>query len=82
MNKLVNTFVESKKLRLAKNKCHRIHIGKGHQKCPELAVHEHKMTDSDKEKYLGDYVHKSGKIQETITHRKKKGRGIVAEILS
>ena len=40
------------------------------------------MTDSDMEKYLGDYVHKNGKIQETITHRKKKGRGIVAEIMS
>ena len=82
VNKLVNTFVESKKLRLAKDKCHRIHIGKGHQQCPELSVHEHKMDDSDKEKYLGDYVHKSGKIQETINHRKNKGRGVVAEILS
>ena len=30
-------------------------------------LHEHKMTDSDKEKYLGDYVQKSGNIQETIT---------------
>ena len=82
VNELVNTFVESKKLRLAKDKCHRIHIGKGHQKCPQLSVHEHNMEDSEKEKYLGDCIHKSGKIQETINQRKNKGRGIVAEILS
>ena len=36
VNELVNTFVESKKLRLAKDKCHRIHIGKGHQKMPAI----------------------------------------------
>ena len=82
VNQLVNTFVERKKLRLAKDKCHRIHIGKGHEKCPELTVHEHKMADSDKEKYLGDYIHKSGKVQETVNHRKTKGRGVVSEILS
>ena len=39
MNELINTFVERKKLRLAKDKCHRIHLGKGHQQCPELVVH-------------------------------------------
>jgi hypothetical protein len=29
MNTLVNTFVESKKLRLSHDKCSRIHIGNG-----------------------------------------------------
>ena len=82
MNDLINTFVEKKKLRLAKDKCHRIHLGKGHQQCPELVVHEHKMDESDKEKYLGDYLHKNGKIQETINQRKIKARGIVTDILS
>ena len=82
MNDLINTFVEKKKLRLAKDKCHRIHLGKGHQQCPELVVHEHKMDESDKEKYLGDYIHKNGKIQETINQRKIKARGIVTDILS
>ena len=82
INEVINTFVERKKLRLAKDKCHRIHLGKGHQQCPELVVHEHKMDESDKEKYLGDYIHKNGKIQETINQRKIKARGIVTDILS
>ena len=36
INEVINTFVERKKLRLAKD---RIHLGKGHQQCPELVVH-------------------------------------------
>ena len=40
------------------------------------------MDESDKEKYLGDYLHKNGKIQETINQRKIKARGIVTDILS
>ena len=82
MNQVINTFIESKKLKLAEDKCARIHIGKGHEDCPELKVHEAKMKDSDKEKYLGDIIDKTGSIQATIDHRKKKGDGIIAEILS
>ena len=71
INEVINTFVERKKLRLAKDKCHRIHLGKGHQHCPEIVVHEHKMDESVKEKYLGDYIHKNVKM---------KARGIVTDI--
>ena len=38
MNKLVNTLVESKKLGLSKDKCHGLHLGKGHKNCPDLLV--------------------------------------------
>ena len=82
MNKLVNTFIEKKNLRLSKEKCSRIHIGKGHDKCPELMVHKEKMNNSDREKYLGDMIDKTGTLQATIDKRKTKGDGIVAEILS
>ena len=32
-NRIINTFIESKKLRLSKKKCFQIHIGKGHENC-------------------------------------------------
>ena len=40
------------------------------------------MSNSIKEKYLGDIVDKSGKIRATIEDRQKKGYAIVAEILA
>ena len=56
MNKCINTFIESKKLRLSETKCFRMHIGRGHEKCPELKVHDFEMKESEKEKYLGKYM--------------------------
>ena len=82
MNRLVNTFIEHKNLKLSKDKCYRIHIGKGDENCPELKVHGDTMKDADQEKYLGDIIHKNGSIQATIESRCKKGDGIIAEILS
>ena len=82
INMLINRFIEHKKLKLSEQKCSRIHIGEGHRNCPEIKVHEHIMKDADKEKYLGDWIDKTGKIQETINSRKSKGHGIVANILS
>ena len=85
VNGVINGFIESKKLTLSEKKCHRIHISKKQRitkECKELKVHDVKMTDSAKEKYLGDIVEKSGKIRATIEDRQKKGYGIVAEILA
>ena len=77
INMMINRFIEHKKLKLSEKKCSRIHIGDGHSNCPELKVHEHIMKDAEKEKYLGDWIDKSGKIKETINSRKSKGQGIV-----
>ena len=82
MNKLVNTFIETKKLRLSHKKCVRIHIGRGHENCPSLDIHENTMKNAESEKYLGDVLSKNGTLQQTIERRKAKGDGIVAEILS
>ena len=38
------------------------------------------MNDSESEKYLGDIVHKIGKIKATISERVAKGYGIISEI--
>ena len=82
MNKLVNTFMEHKNLKLSQEKSYRINIGKGHLNCPKLQVHENEMKEADAEKYLGDVIDKSGKIQTTINKRLKRGEGIISEILS
>ena len=82
MNKLVNTFIEHKNIRLSQEKSNRIHIGKGHQNCPKLKVYESSMKEAEHEKYLGDIIDKSGKIQATIDKRLKRGEGIICEILS
>ena len=84
-NGIINGFIESKKLTLSKDKCNKIHISKKPKKnkeCADLKVHDEKMSDSQKEKYLGDIVDTSGKIRATIEDRQKRGYGIVAEILS
>lgn len=76
------TFMESKKLGLSKDKCYRIHIGKGHDNCPDLAVHDSKMKEAEKEKYLGDIIDSTGNLEATIESSQKKGDGIMSEILS
>ena len=83
-NAVINAFIESKKLTLSHNKCHRIHVGKKstNHDCPDLKVHDLDMKNSDREKYLGDLVDKSGKVRATIEERQKKGYAIVAEILA
>ena len=40
------------------------------------------MPNSDREKYLGDILDKTGKIRATIEDRQKKGYGLVSEILA
>ena len=85
INSVINAFIESKKLKFSDEKCHRIHISKKNVKdlkCPVLKVHDKKMKDSMKEKYLGDILDNSGTIRKTIEERKNKGFAIVAEILA
>ena len=55
-NAVVNTFMEHKKLKLSKTKCHKIHCGKKSINCPELKVHNEKMHETNEEKYLGDFI--------------------------
>ena len=40
------------------------------------------MVNSDREKYLGDLVDKTGRIRATIEERKNKGCALVAEIMA
>ena len=82
MNNHINTFIEHKNLTLSSTKCYQIHIGKGHQGCPKLRVHEKQMKETGKEKYLGDMVDQESSIQATIDSRKSKALGIITGIMS
>ena len=80
MNATVNTFIETKKLKLKHSKCSAIHVGKKSNSCPDLKVHGQKMHREESVKYLGDIVHKSGKSKENTSERVVKANAIVAEI--
>ena len=80
MNATVNTFVETKKLKLKQSKCTAIHVGKSSKTCPELKVHGQKMHKEDEVKYLGDVIHKSGKAKSNVKERQVKANAIAAEI--
>ena len=82
INSVINSFIELKKLTLSSKKCSKIHVGKASSSCPELKVHDMKMKNSEKEKYLGDQLSSSSKIKETIDERVAKGYGVVYEILA
>ena len=82
MNITVNSFMSRKKLKLNKNKCAKIHIGKKCNDCPTLEVQGEPMKSSEKEKYLGDFINRDGKQHATIVDRLAKGYGIVANIIA
>ena len=82
LNGAINTFIELEKLNLSEKKCHNIHIGKKNKTCQELKVHENKMNDSTQQTYLGDKIHKSGRLRPTIDARVAKGFGAVTTILA
>ena len=80
MNSLVNSFMYSKKLKLNKLKCSKIHVGRKSHVCPQLLVQKNNMKQSEQEKYLGDIIHQNGKQHATIIDRISKGYGILANI--
>ena len=79
-NATIVSFMESNKLKLAAQKCVKIHIGKKCDNCPELKVHEEVMKESHAEKYLGDVIKEGGTQDENIKARKLKGYSYISEI--
>ena len=80
MNATVNTFIETKKLKLKQSKCSAIHVGRKSATCPDLKVHGEKMHKDDEVRYLGDIIHKSGKSKTNTKERVIKANAIAAEI--
>ena len=68
--------------KLKSDKSAPIHIGskaKGHE-CHRVDVHNENMENSEKEKYLGDFVTKSANANETQTACKIRSYAILSEI--
>ena len=80
-NVLVNTFIEHKKIKMGKDKCHQIHCGKKATNCPTLKVHNDNMHQSDEESYLGDQISTSANNVKTISKQRAKGYGIISDIM-
>ena len=81
-NSVVNTFLKLKKLTPSETKCARIHVGKNNKcdKCPNISVNKLDIKESEKEKYLGDYLTKHANPKSTIEDRKSKGYAILSEL--
>ena len=82
MNAYIEAKIEGKQLELGKTKCFQMHVGKNTSQCPKLSVHGREMQKTKKEKYLGDILSSSGRIDDNINERFKKGIGIINEIMS
>ena len=82
LHTLVNSFMDSKKLKLSFKKCATIHIGNKYsaESCPDKYINNKVMNKSEKEKYLGDYISKSGNSKETIKSRKIRGNAIFSNM--
>ena len=65
MNSALNSFVESKKLKLKQSKWRVLHVWKNNQ-CSDFRVHKEKMHKDESATYLGDIIHKSGKAVHNI----------------
>ena len=84
LNSVINTFIETQRLTLLKEKSAVIHIGsklKCKTQCPKLKVHHSDMSEAESVKYLGNIVTSRGGVTATIEDRRNKGWGKVATIL-
>ena len=78
LKSVVNTFVETQKLKVSEKKCSVFHVGKKCGRCPIL--HGNKMHKAEQIKYLGGTFHESGKNSYNIIERRSKGYAAFAEI--
>ena len=82
-NSILNAKIESKKLRMSKDKCSKMHISKKQTECSvKVKVHETVMKETNSITYLGDVLLPTGKIDDTIKGRTLKGIGINSQINS
>ena len=83
-NSVINSFVETHRLKMHEEKCSFIHVGnakKCENTCPTLKVHSRDMHETPSSKYLGNVLTSAGGVRDTIEDRRNKGWGKVAQIL-
>ena len=82
MNAYMTSKVDTKKLELGQKKCFKMPIGNNTSSCPTLMIDGQEMVSTDREKYLGDIISSSAKIDETVLMRRDKGIEISNQIMS
>ena len=83
LNAIINSKIESKKLRLSDAKCFKIHISKQKKEClVKLKVHDDEIKDVKTASYLGDIINENGTIDDTIKSRADKSIGKTSQIIS
>ena len=83
-NAVINSFIDSHRLRLSKEKSVVLHIGKQKEcllPCPDLKVDNCSMETTENTKYLGNILSSKGGTCDTIEDRRKKGWGKISQIL-
>ena len=83
-NSVINSFVETHRLKMHEEKSSVIHVGnakKCESTCPTLKVHSRDMHETRSSKYLGNVLTSAGGVRDTIEDRQNKGWGKVAQIL-
>ena len=81
-NAIVQAKIEGMQLQLGHTKCFQMHVGKLKSTCPTLSVHGKEMLKTNQEKYLGNILSSSTKLDDNILARFNKGIGLVNEIMS
>ena len=74
--------IESKKLELNTDKCHKIHVGKPDKLCPPLKTHSAAMTEVLHERYLGSILTADGKNKKNIRALVSKLLGVISNIMN
>ena len=88
LNSFITTQIELKRLRFhvpdknGKSKCHKIHVGRNHDSCPVLKVHDTVMEAVTHDTYLGDIVSADGRNTLNVKKRIGKGLGIITQIVN
>ena len=81
LNAIINTKVDSKKLRLSSKKCHHMHLSKNPTSCfSNLKADTEVMQKSTVCSYLGDILSSNGSLDATIENRRQKGVGLCSQI--
>ena len=82
-NAVLNTKIESKKLRLSRDKCYHMHVSNKNTKCDtSLKVHDSVMKKTSTASYLGDSITPFGSCEETLKERELKALGFITQIKS
>ena len=83
-NSFINSFIETQRQELSKEKSVVVHIGrkKCTVPCPILKVHNDPMEKSESAKYLGNFITNKGGVHDSIEDRRKKGWGKITQIMA